>query len=59
MPTEMGENPFSERQGREADYETVVMLDSLMRQSPNITGGRVVPRVGFDVKASCGMFESA
>lgn len=52
-------NPFSERQGRETDCQTVLALDTLMRQSPNITGGRVVPRVGFDVKASCGMFVEA
>lgn len=51
-------NPFSQAQGAEADENVIFELDQLMRASPFINGGRIVPRVGFDVKASCGMFVS-
>lgn len=48
-------NPFSDAQGAESE-ESVLMvrLDTLKAVTTENT--RMVPRVGFDVKASCGMF---
>ena len=48
-------NPFSDAQGAESE-ESVLMarLDTLKTVTTENT--RMVPRVGFDVKASCGMF---
>lgn len=49
-------NPFSDRQGREPS-EQVLLRNAEILQERN-PGARVkfVDRVGFDVKASCGMF---
>lgn len=50
-------NPYSERQGAEPDGVTIQRyLDVMSRLS---TGVKMVERVGFDVKASCGMFVEA
>lgn len=49
-------NPFSPDQGVEADEAQIqAYFDTLV---PYMTepGSKIVPRVGFDVKASCGMF---
>lgn len=44
-------NPFSEKQGAESDN-----LDEIVNSLSDATDVQVVPRVGFDVAASCGMF---
>lgn len=44
-------NPYSEKQGEEAKN-----IDDIIAELMPFTGTQVVPRVGFDVKASCGMF---
>ena len=49
-------NPYSDKQGSEANECVIEKLDKEMRASAQIIGGRIVPRVGYDVKASCGMF---
>lgn len=49
-------NPFSERQGREPSAQIIERNAQILEQG--LPGARIyaVPRVGFDVKASCGMF---
>lgn len=48
-------NPFSKEQGEESCQETLVRNLEYMKQ--HMTGKvQMIPRVGFDVKASCGMF---
>lgn len=56
-------NPASEKQGREPSEEKIKHLhDLFVSEMDNAgllePGSRIVPRVGFDVKASCGMFVS-
>lgn len=48
-------NPFSQDQGEESSQE---VLDRNLTYLRDNLGGKVqtIPRVGFDVKASCGMF---
>lgn len=49
-------NPYSERQGQETAED---LLDAKFQRLAGPLGNpnsRIVPRVGFDVKASCGMF---
>lgn len=49
-------NPFSENQGHEPTEEVLQYnFDELNKFFEN-PQSRIVPRVGFDVKASCGMF---
>jgi 23S rRNA (adenine2503-C2)-methyltransferase len=49
-------NPFSDAQGREAGEQAISTTFSIMSRATDASRSRVVPRVGFDVKASCGMF---
>lgn len=46
-------NPYSELQGEESSEERMDLLLDILSTSMNT---KVIPRVGFDVKASCGMF---
>lgn len=48
-------NPFSNSQGVETNFER---LEEILKEFKQIAqeSSRIVPRVGFDVKASCGMF---
>lgn len=48
-------NPFSPEQGCESDIETIERNIEYLKN--NFKGNvKIIPRVGFDVKASCGMF---
>ena len=50
-------NPFSEVQGKESSEDVISKyLSALYDSSNKITKIKVIPRVGFDVNASCGMF---
>lgn len=49
-------NPFTSLQGEESDPEVITERFAEIEQSMKLAGSRIVPRVGFDVKASCGMF---
>ena len=52
-------NPFSAAQGTEASEQAIATTFSIMSKRTDGARSRVVPRVGFDVKASCGMFVDA
>lgn len=49
-------NPFSEVQGRESSEEVIQARFEQINAAMKLPGSRIVPRVGYDVKASCGMF---
>lgn len=51
-------NPYSDSQGRESSEQIIEMRFQKLSSVMTAPGSRVVPRVGFDVKASCGMFVS-
>jgi 23S rRNA (adenine2503-C2)-methyltransferase len=51
-------NPFSDGQGEEASEPVMMERFEQIVGAMSAPGSRVVPRVGFDVKASCGMFVS-
>ena len=52
-------NPYSEQQGREAHYDTILQMYRIACDNVGNTGRvQIVDRVGFDVMASCGMFVS-
>lgn len=52
-------NPWSERQGRESPEPVVQKVFTVMHKGLQSSTSRIVPRVGFDVAASCGMFLTA
>ena len=49
-------NPHDQRHGQESGDETIEKLFGKISSALGEPGSRIVPRVGFDVKASCGMF---
>lgn len=49
-------NPHSEKSGREAEDARYEAALDIIGPVMNVPGSRIVPRVGYDVKASCGMF---
>lgn len=51
-------NPFSEQQGSESSEDVLQERFNLLANYLKDPHSRIVPRVGFDVKASCGMFIS-
>lgn len=49
-------NPYSAVQGKEPPEEVIQARFKQIKAAMLIPGSRIVPRVGFDVAASCGMF---
>jgi 23S rRNA (adenine2503-C2)-methyltransferase len=49
-------NPYSERQGRESPEPVLFARFEVLKNAMSSATTRIVPRVGFDVQASCGMF---
>ena len=49
-------NPFSDGQGKEPAEDILQYNFDELNKFFNSPASRIVPRVGFDVKASCGMF---
>ena len=49
-------NPFTEGQGAESAEPVLEAGFARIQLAMTVAGSRIVPRVGFDVKASCGMF---
>lgn len=49
-------NPYSELQGTESDEDVLQRNFKLIANEMRAEGTRIVPRVGMDVFASCGMF---
>lgn len=52
-------NPHDDRHGAEVDDQQMHSLFRMISSALGSTGSRIVPRVGHDVKASCGMFVAA
>lgn len=51
-------NPHSDRYGYEPEEQHIIQLFNVVQSYLPDTKSRIVPRVGHDVKASCGMFVS-
>lgn len=49
-------NSFSEKYGVESDEETIHRNTNILVDLLKPASHRIVPKVGLDVKASCGMF---
>lgn len=49
-------NPYSERQGQESSDEVINTNVAIIQDLFPLAQVKIIPRVGFDVKASCGMF---
>ncbi len=49
-------NPYSEKQGRESSEEVIQRNSELLQKLLPESHIKTIKRVGFDVKASCGMF---
>lgn len=47
-------NPYSEKQGIESDQ--IIEVVGTLRRAEGAVPVKLIPKVGFDVKASCGMF---
>jgi len=52
-------NPYSEKYGREPNEEVVMRRAKEIGEMMPFSKVKVITRVGFDVKASCGMFVTA
>lgn len=51
-------NPHDSRHGEEPNEEHLQFIFNHINRRMKLEGSRIVPRVGYDVKASCGMFFS-
>lgn len=49
-------NPFDDRRGREPEESIVERNFAILAEAFGHASSRIVPRVGFSAKASCGMF---
>lgn len=49
-------NPYSAKYGQEPSEEIIQRNTEILRSLIKAESWRIVPKVGFDVKASCGMF---
>lgn len=49
-------NPYSDKYGNESSEEVIARNTDILRELIQPAQWRIVPKVGFDVKASCGMF---
>lgn len=49
-------NPYSDKYGQESDESVIIKNTEILKELLKPEQMRIVPKVGFDVKASCGMF---